>query len=164
MIVIVRLTKRAKQNLYAFEEFAKVYPAVQPAWREAARRHAWVVWISLMGPRGSLKETVVFMHKLLLVRAAGWQQCYAAMAMKQDVRKAWAILASFFQFQDKHGAIPDNTADVNQEIWVSTKPPLFGYAVCYIFNQFDTAALTLDDLRQMFDKLSRYRNWWFCKS
>jgi hypothetical protein len=144
-----------------FEAFLSAYPPVTEIYAEAARRCAWMVWMSQMGPRGSLKDTAIFMHKLLLVRAAGWQQCYAAIAMAGDARRAWRLLLSFFHYQDERGGIPDNIADMNQDNWVSTKPPLFGYAVCHILDRFDTSALAADDYRALYDRLAKYRGWWF---
>ncbi|MCE5344423.1 MAG: hypothetical protein LLF96_12695 [Eubacteriales bacterium] len=156
-----RFEEAEAETRASFETFLKVYPEANPIYALAARRCAWVVWMSQMGPRGSLQETVIFMHKLLIVRAAGWQQCYAAMAMRSDVKRAWAQLLAFFSCQDAWGGLPDTIGDANQEIWVSTKPPLFGVAVCHILENFDTAALTEFDYQTMYDKLSAYRDWWF---
>ena len=144
-----------------FELFAKSYPPVPDIYAEAARRCAWVVWMLQMGPRGGIKSRTVFMHKTFLVRAFGWQQAYAAVAMANDARRGWGLMLSIFDLQDERGGIPDNFADVNQENWVSTKPPLFGYAVCYILDHYDTSSLTAEDIRAMYDRLKRYRNWWY---
>jgi hypothetical protein len=150
-----------EENIEDFEEFNKNYPDVDTIYKEPARRAAWLVWMSQMGPRGSLPGTVIYMHKLLLVCAAGWQQCYAAMAMRNNAKRAWLQLLSFFDFQDSKGGLPDNVTDMNQEIWVSTKPPLFGYAVCYILDNFDTSELTTEDYEVLYGKLRKYRDFWF---
>ncbi|MDR1531615.1 MAG: hypothetical protein LBS62_05425 [Clostridiales bacterium] len=149
------------ETLADFEEFQAAYPPVPEIYAETARRCAWVVWMHQMGPRGSLADTLLYMHKLLLVRGFGWHHSYAAVSMAWDARRAWRMLLTFFNFQDERGGIPDNVSDMNQENWVSTKPPLFGYAVCYILDNFDTGALTEKDYRTLYDKLARYRGWWF---
>ncbi|MDR1570669.1 MAG: hypothetical protein LBS72_09305 [Oscillospiraceae bacterium] len=145
-----------------FEAFAKAYPPVPEIWADDARLAAWVVWMSAMGPRGSLKEPALYMHKLLLVRTFVWHHGYAAMSMRGDARQAWQYLLTFFQFQDpKYGGLPDNASDKNQENWVSTKPPIFGYALCNILDTFDLSSLTREDYQRAYDKLVPYRKWWF---
>ncbi|MDR0999935.1 MAG: hypothetical protein LBL96_03900 [Clostridiales bacterium] len=153
---------QARADMLAeFEQFNTVYAKVAPVYKEMARRAAWIAWISRMGPQGSLTDTVVYMHKLLLVCASGWQQCFAALAMRQNIKEAWRLILSFFNFQDERGGLPDNVTDMNQAIWVSTKPPLFGYTICYMLDNFDTTPLAIEDYERMYDRLSKYREWWY---
>jgi hypothetical protein len=143
-----------------FEAFFKNYPLVPAQYRDMARKAAWLIWSSRLGPRGSLKHTVVYMHKLFLNRAFGWQQCFHAMAMGNNVREAWNLLLSFFDYANEIGGIPDNVSDLKQFAWASTKPPIHGWALDYIFKHFDLSPLTKGDYEELYGKLSRYAAWW----
>ncbi len=151
----------AYQNLLRdFEEFLENYPPVPVMYRDMARKAAWTVWHSYLGPRGSLKKPIIYMHKLFMNRAFGWHQCFHAMAMTKNTREAWALLLSMFAYQDSAGGGPDNISDINQFVRISTKPPLYGYAVVYILDHFDTSVLMKEDYQDLYDKLSLYADWW----
>ena len=150
-----------KSNLKDFNEFCSYYGEVAPAYREMANKAAYMVWSSILGPRGSIKKPAAYMHKLYLGRAFGWQQCFHAMALGSNVKKAWDFLLTMFEYQDELGGIPDHISDRNQMTWISTKPPLFGFAVVYILENYNVSALTAEDYQELYDKLSRYTNWWF---
>lgn len=153
--------KAYEQNLEDFNRFCSYYGQVAPAYREMAKKAAYMVWSSILGPRGSIKKPAAYMHKLYLARAFGWQQCFHAMALKNNVKKAWDFLLTMFEYQDELGGIPDHISDRNQTTWISTKPPLFGFAVIYILDNYDISALTTEDYEELYIKLSRYTNWWF---
>ncbi len=150
-----------RNTLSDFERFCENYPPVPVMYRDMAKKAAWTVWHSYLGPRGSLKKPIVYMHKLFMNRAFGWHQCFHAMAMTKNAREAWDLLLSMFEYQDQAGGVPDNISDRNQYVRISTKPPLYGYAVVYILDNFDVSALTRDDYENLYDKLCSYSDWWF---
>lgn len=143
-----------------FSEFCKKYPQVPYAYRDMAQRAIWHIWTSIMGPRGSIKEPIVWMHKLFLNRAFGWHQAFHAMAMKNDTRLAFDILMSMFAYQDSAGGIPDNITDLDQIVWICTKPPVYGLAACYMLENFDLSVLTREDYEDMYTKLEKFAAWW----
>ena len=105
----------AYQDMLAkFESFFAAYPSVGIHYQEMARKAAWLIWSTRLGPRGGLKNTLVYMHKLFMSRAFGWQQCFHAMAMENNVREAWRLLLAMFEYQNEYGGIPDNVSDMNQ--------------------------------------------------
>jgi hypothetical protein len=143
-------------NLRDFNGFCENYGAVMPAYRDMARKAAYMVWSSTLGPHGSIKRPAAYMHKLYLVRAFGWQQCFHAMAISRNAKKAWEYLLNMFEYQDELGGIPDNISDRNQLQWISTKPPIHGFAAVYILDNYDVSALDFSDYDELYVKLSKF--------
>jgi hypothetical protein len=83
------------------------------------------------------------------------------MALAGNVRRAWDFLLTMFEYQDELGGIPDHISDRNQMTWISTKPPLFGFAVVYILENYDVSGLAIEDYEELYNKLARYTKWWF---
>ncbi|MDR2664930.1 MAG: hypothetical protein LBC21_01480 [Oscillospiraceae bacterium] len=150
-----------KNTLAKFEEFRSAYPEFPVQYRDMARRAMWNVWHNQLGPRGTLTSSPIYMHKLFMDRAFGWHHGFHAMAMSRDVKRAIDVLLAMFDYANHLGVFPDNLSDQHQETWISTKPPIFGFATCYILEHFDTSELTSDDYRRLYDKLSKYTAYWF---
>ena len=151
----------AREKQREFEAFCGNYASVPAAYKEMADKAKYMVWHSYLGPRGYLKEPVVYMHKLYMNRAFGWQQAFHAMAMRNNVREAWRLLLAFFEYQNEAGGLPDHVSDTGQVTYITTKPPIQGYAVLYILDGFRAAELSENDYRAMYEKLSKYTKWWF---
>lgn len=150
--------------LYAdFAEFIKRYPEVPAPYRDMARKAAYMVWSTIMGPSGTLPNPVIYMHKMGFTRAFGWQHGFHAMAMKNDVKEAFKYLFALFGVQNEYGGIPDQLSDQWQFSWVATKPPIFGYAVTHILDTFDLSPLERVDYEDVYKKLSSYTDWWFAQ-
>ncbi|MDR0819153.1 MAG: hypothetical protein LBN43_06245 [Oscillospiraceae bacterium] len=149
------------KTLADFEDFFASYPVMPLPYGDMARRAAWNVWHSQLGPRGSLTSTPIYMHKLFMDRAFGWHHGFHAMAMCKDAKRAVEVLLAMFDYTNQLGVFPDNLSDQHQETWISTKPPIFGFAMCYIFEHFDTSALDSGDYQRLYDKLSKYTTYWF---
>jgi hypothetical protein len=143
-----------------FEAFFKNYPEVPIQYRDMARKAAWLVWSFRLGPRGSLKHTVIYMHKLFMNRAFGWHHCFHAMAMKNNIREAWNMMLAMFDYTNEIGGMADNVSDINQYIWTSSKPPVHGWAIDYIFKNFDLSPLKKEDYEELYGKLGKYTDWW----
>ena len=145
----------------AFRRFGENYAEVPAVYKDMGEKAKYMVWHSQLGPYGTLKDTMIYMHKLFINRAYGWQQCFHAMAMEKNVREAWRLLNVFFDYQNECGGVPDSISDLSQISWATTKPPLFGYAVCYILDNFGTSDLRSNDFASLFTKLAAYTKWWF---
>ena len=150
---------RAKYDEFA--EFIKRYPALPAPYREMGRRAMYMVWTTIMGPRGTLKGPVIYMHKMGFTRAFGWHHGFHALAMKNDVKEALKYLFALFCVQNEYGGIPDQLSDLWQFNWVATKAPIFGYALVHMLDTFDLSPLTEEDYADAYKKLSTYTNWWF---
>ena len=144
-----------------FTSFSKNYPETLIQYREMAKKAQWSIWHSRLGPRGSLKNTLIYMHKVLFVRAFGWHHGFHAMAMENNVREAWNMLLAMFAYQNELGAIPDALSDLSQLQWIAPKPPIFGFAACYVLDNFDTSALGTGDYDALYAPLVKFTNWWF---
>ena len=144
-----------------FAEFIKRYPEVPMPYRDMAKKAAYMVWASIMGPEGTLPNPMIYMHKMGFTRAFGWQHGFHALAMRNDAKEALKYLFALFGVQNEYGGIPDQLSDQWQFSWVATKPPIFGYAVTHILDTFDLSQLTADDYADVYKKLSSYTDWWF---
>ena len=151
----------AAEKQAEFDRFCENYGSVPLPYKAMAEKAMYMVWHSYLGPRGSLYEPLVYMHKLYMNRAFGWQQVFHAIAMKKNTREAWRLLLAFFDYQNDIGGIPDHVSDLGQVTFLTTKPPIQGYGVVQILDGFDLSALTASDYQCMYDKLSRYVDWWF---
>jgi hypothetical protein len=148
------------RGLAAFEAFFSNYPPAAPVFRDMARLAAWTVWTTRVGPKGIIQKPLINMHKLFFVRAFGWQQCFHAVALKQNTRAAWELMTSFFEHQNEKGGIPDSLSDLGQQTWLSSKPPIFGFATLHILDHFDLSPLNSADFEDWYQKLSKYADWW----
>ena len=147
-----------------YEEFAAFfdrYPPVPEIYADMARKAAYQVWSVMLGPRGYLRSPIVYMHKLFFCRAFGWHQSFHALAMKNDPVDAWNLAFAMFDYQNEAGLVPDHVSDLREDVWVATKPPIYGYGVCQMLDEFDLSGLTRGDYAAAYDKLSRFTNWWF---
>ena len=144
-----------------FAEFRSKYPAVPEVYEETAKKAIYMIWTLMLGPRGYLKNPIVYMHKLFMNRAFGWHQGFHALAMRNDPITAWNLCFAMFDYQNEAGLVPDHVSDQLEDVWVATKPPIYGYAVCKMLDEFDLSGLTEADYAAAYDKLSRFTNWWF---
>lgn len=150
-----------KAKYEEFAQFCKRYPVLPAPYREMGRKAMYMVWTTIMGPRGTMPVSMIFMHKMGFTRAFGWQQGFHAMAMKHDVKEALRFLFSLFAVQNEYGGIPDQLSDRGQFNWIATKAPIYGYAIVHILDTFDLSPLTAADYEDVYKKLSSYTNWWF---
>ncbi|MDR2370434.1 MAG: hypothetical protein LBD71_03045, partial [Treponema sp.] len=44
--------------------------------------------------------------------------------------------------------------------WTSSKPPIHGWAIDYIFENFDLSPLEKEDYEALYGRLGKYANWW----
>jgi len=150
-----------KAKYEEFAEFCRRYPVLPAPYREMGRKAMYMVWTTIMGPRGTIPGPVIYMHKMGFTRAFGWHHGFHALAMKQDVKEAIKYLFGLFCVQNEYGGIPDQLSDLWQFNWVATKAPIFGYALVHILDTFDLSPLTREDYEEVYRKLSAYTDWWF---
>ena len=149
-----------EKTMKEFEAFYRSYTESSDKYQDMTRLAAWIIWQSRMGPSGSLKNTIIYRYKHFLLHAFGWHHGFHAMAMKNNVKESFNLLMAFFAYQNEHGALPDHVSDMNVESWISTSPPVFGLAVCYMLDHFDLTSLTIEDYQALYEKLSLYADWW----
>ena len=142
-----------------FEAYAKRFPQLSPEYAQTARLAAWVIWMHTLGPGGLLKDEVVYMTRTQWLRAFGWQQSFQAMAASGDIRAAWRLLLTIFDYQDEAGQIPDSVGDLGAAYMV-TKPALQGLALEYLLDRGDIADIPLEACEKLYEKLAKFAEWW----
>ncbi len=145
-----------------FEEFYKRFGKVLEKHSKMAKLAAWTIWTHHMGPKGRLKNSVVYMSRITRVRAFGHQQCYQAMASSNNVREAWRMLLTMFDYQNETGQIPNNINDTSIS-YLAASFPMQGAALDYIFKVSDLGGLKTEDYAELYSKVSRYADWLLTK-
>lgn len=149
----------AANALADFEQYRSRFPAVDPEYEDTAYLAAWVIWVHTLGPGGLLKDEVVYMTRTQWLRGFGWQQSFQAMAASGDIKAAWRLLLTIFDYQDENGQIPDSVGDLGAAYMV-TKPALQGVALEYVLSRGDIGEIPMADCEKLYDKLSRFASWW----
>ena len=151
-----------------FAEFYNNFPvavgatAPLPAYAGMAKLAVWTIWTHTIHPGGNIKNPVVFMSRTYLVRAYGWQQGYQTMARRGNMREAWELLLTMFDYQDSAGQLPDSVGEYGISYRVS-KPIIQGFALKYLLSEGGADEITADDCVALYGKLSRFTDWWLTK-
>jgi hypothetical protein len=93
------------------------------------RQALWNTWCLIVDPDGETlyKHTMVKMLRIIFESAFGWQQAMQAIFLSKNVRLAWDILLSCFDYQDRNGRIADAISHKSY-MGGSMKPPFQGVA------------------------------------
>lgn len=142
-----------------FESFAGRFPQLPEAFRDQAGLAAWVIWIHTLGPSGLLRNPVVYMTRSQWVRAFSWQQSFHAMAACRDIREAWKLLLTVFDYADRCGQLPDSISDIGGT-WRVTKPALQGLAILCLTEKHSLSGLPVEAVSDLYTRLSRTARWW----
>ncbi len=145
-----------------FQEFCNRFMKVPEKYSNMALLAAWTIWTHQLGPEGRLKNSVVYMSRTTCVRAFGYQQCYQAMASGGDIREAWKMLLSLFDYQNEAGRIPFYISDISIS-GLAACSPLHGAALDYILNVCDPDELKKEDYAVLYGKMLKYAGWLFDK-
>lgn len=141
-----------------FKKFCKRFGEVPEKYSDMALLAAFTIWTHQIGPEGRLKNSLVYMSRTSSVRAFGYQQCYQAMASGGDIREAWKMLLSMFDYQNEAGQIPFYVSDISMS-WLAACAPLHGAALDYVFNMCDSDELKKEDYAGLYGKMSGYAGW-----
>ncbi len=144
----------------AFRLFCTDLPDITGEFADIAEAAKYLLWISEIGPDRALKNSVFYATKLHIIRAYMWHQPLAAMAFSKNAKTAWRYIENVFAYQGEDGDIPDSINEENQFEWVSSRMPIYGWAICWILDDFDTKRLKYIDYDDMYHCLARYADWW----
>ncbi len=142
-----------------FDAFRARFPRVAEKYANMAKLAAFIIWTHTVGPSGNLKHEIVYMTRIQWLRAFGWQQSYQAMAASGDIREAWKLLMTMFDYQDKGGQLPDSVGDIGVTYRV-TKPALQGLALLFLVERCDTSAISREQWAALYDRMARFATWW----
>lgn len=143
-----------------FVAFSRRFPALPDRYAPLRSLAAWVIWIHSLGPSGDLLRPVQYMTRTQWTRAFGWQQSFHAMAARSDPAAAWQLLLTIFDYLSPAGQLPDSVGDIGRTYRV-TKPALQGLALLYLLDRCDFSAVPLDQVRELYNGMSRFASWWF---
>jgi len=148
----------------AFEAFKKDrFPKTSRKYEKMADLAAWTVWTHTMRPEGNIKDPAIYMSRMTLSRVSAWQQSFHAMAVAgSDMKEAWRLLLSMFDYQNEDGQLPDTIGEIGIS-YKAPKPVFQGFALLYILSRGDTGVLKKKDYEVLYEKLSKYTNWWLAK-
>lgn len=141
-----------------FKKFCKRFGEIPEKYSDMALLAAFTIWTHQFGPEGRLKNSVVYMSRTGSVRAFAYQQCYHAVALGGNIRKAWKILLSMFDYQNEAGQIPYYVSDISMS-WLAACSPLHGAALDCIFSVSNTDELKKEDYAVLYGKMSGYAGW-----
>ena len=117
---------------------------------------AYLVWVHIMKIGD---DEYVYMNKGIHKAAFSWQQCYQAMAQRNNPQLAWRFLNSMFRFQDDFGVLPDSVDDCTMN-FAGCKPPLHGVALQYLKKYKDFGFVPVREYRTFYEGLCRLVGWW----
>lgn len=141
-----------------FESYCEAVMPELPGKYEQKRLQAlWSTWSMTNDPDGEglFKHTVVKMMRGTFEHISGWQQAMQAIFLSRDVKLAWSILASCFDYQDANGRIADIYD--NQTLPKNTmKPPFQGVALQWLMQNRDLSVIPNEEKKKLYDGLVRW--------
>lgn len=142
-----------------FLEFYKHTPGFGEETSDAHLSAAYINWSAFVKPHGNFKTYAMLMSKNWMNSVWSWDHCFTAMALASgDPKAAFSQFMLPFTYQDETGALPDCVGD-GGIIRNFVKPPIHGFVLRYMMNH--TAAIGMDEIRQIYEPLSRWTDWWF---
>ena len=143
-----------------FEAWTRKYAKLPAKYAEAARFAQYAIWCCHFPPKGLMPNHSIYMMRSgALTRAMGWHQSYQAMAAWRDTELCFDLLYSMFSLQDEFGMIPDGASDKETE-YVSTKPPLQGFALAWILDHVGIENVPRPALEKLYGPMCRWVDWW----
>ena len=142
--------------------FATYLEAIAP-WRSertpAAGLAAYVLWSATVSPEGLATRESVLMSMHWMDKLWSWDHCFNALALAAG--EPDAALDQFlapFDHQDATGAIPDSVTH-SEVLYNYVKPPIHGWALRRMRARA-SRALTVAELTEIHDRLSRWSSFW----
>jgi hypothetical protein len=142
-----------------FAGWQKLQPPPAPSYRHAWERAAYVNWSAMIRPGGLVNRPAMLMSKVQMDNVWSWDHCFNAMALSYRAPALaldqWLVM---FDRQDEHGALPD-ALNPCVEHFNYSKPPVHGWALKFMMTR-QPRFLTPARLRQVYDPLRRWTEWW----
>jgi len=148
-----------------FKAFYKLFPKPKgenSKYSEMAELAAWTIWTHTIESGGNVKSPVVYMSRLSSIRAFAWQQSYVAMALSGNMSEALKFLMNMFDYQNEAGQLPESVGEIGISYRVS-QPIIQGFSLLYLLDEGDITALSNKELQDLYEKLSRFTDWWLVK-
>ena len=141
-----------------FETYAAaVMPDLPGKYEDMRLQALWSTWSMTNDahPEDVFQHTVVKMMRGVFEHISGWQQAMQAICLSKDVRLAWSILASCFDYQDVNGRIADIYD--NQTLPKDTmKPPFQGVALKWLMKNRDLSGIPAEEKKKLYNGLKKW--------
>ena len=142
-----------------FEARRRSLPAVPPEYAAAAELAGYITWSCVVNPLGHLNRPAMLMSRNWMNSLGSWDHCFNALALAlEHPQLAWDQFMIVFDHQDAGGALPNSLND-RQIVWTFCKPPIHGWALRWLMRH--TGVVDDDRLREVYEPLSRWTQWWF---
>ena len=141
-----------------FDAWMSRSPIVPESLQQAGELAAYVNWSACVAPRGNFRRPAMLMSKNGMPSVWSWDHAFNAMALsRRNPDLAWDQMMLPFDQQDENGALPDCFNDQSC-IRNFVKPPIHGWALRHMLN--NSAAVTIPRLRELYEPLCRWTDWW----
>ena len=141
-----------------FDSYAAAVMPELPAPYEDMRLQAlWTTWSHTNDAHEDdlFRHTVVKMMRGVFEHISGWQQAMQAICLSKDLKLAWSILASCFDYQDANGRIADIYD--NQTLPKDTmKPPFQGVALLWLMRNRDLSVIPAEEKKKLYNGLKKW--------
>ncbi|MFZ2657607.1 MAG: trehalase family glycosidase [Victivallales bacterium] len=144
------------------EQWKARTPRVADGYRAAAGTAAYLMWSSVVSPRGILERTVGISGMIGFENIWGWDNLFEGIAHGYfSPEIAWNNLVVRFDAQGKNGAVPQTMLDLTAQHHYPPRP-LEGWAMQMMRKQF---SFSKQQVAEFLPKLERNTEWWFrCRS
>ncbi len=146
----------AAESRESFEAWYALYSEVDPEYEDLKRISAYAVWICCCdmpyAPFGFVTQYCK------TDSAYCWQSAYHALGAVRDADMAVTLLLTMFQYQDRHGQLPD-LVDDRQVCYLSTKPPLQGFVFLNLLERLP-GCFTTRHYERMYEPFRKWYMWW----
>jgi hypothetical protein len=151
--------KLVADNIEDFESFKRGYRPVAKGYEETASYAVWTIWSHRVNPRGYIKSPAMILHHQWAIVAASWQQSYNAMPMQRDLKEAWRLICSLFDYQDERtGRLPGMLAYSGAV--AGMQPPFQGFALEFLIRNVGEDVIPTEDCARMYPKFAKWINYW----
>jgi glycogen debranching enzyme len=141
-----------------FQAWLDSMATVPERYAEAREIAAYIDWSCVVAPSGHLTRPAMYMSKNWMTGIWSWDHCFNAIALAyKNPQLAWDQFMIMFDNQDEHGALPDQLND-KLAIWNFSKPPIHGWTLQHLLRRTDW--ITADRLREAYEPLCRWTEWW----
>ena len=131
-----------------------------PEYQSARETAAYVLWSSVVAPRGLYKTPVVWCSKSWMNRIWSWDHCFVAVGLAPTHDNlSWQQFCLFREMQDpESGMCADWFSNVRKS-WLCTKPPVHGWALRHLLKTMPRA-LDRERLREIYEPLRKWTRFW----
>ncbi len=151
----------AERNVQAeFQGWTGALQAVSPEYTDARNVAAYVLWSSVVAPRGLYRAPVLWCSKSWMNRIWSWDHCFVAVGLAPAFHDlAWQQFCLFRDMQDPDSGMCADWFSNVRKSWLCTKPPVHGWALSHLL-QAMPGAVTRERLREIYEPLRKWTNFW----